>query len=203
MPNKKNEPEFVVTDRRRFSFEDDETRPREAPIATEEQREQEKAAPRPAPVSEASPEPKPEAEYPAPPRPTDEQRAEGSRGYKQSTDAFDRQLRQELGNQLRGDDFKASFDRIIEPLYVTALVQLGYMGQENQSQRRVDIIGARQTIDTLSLLQDKTRGNLTQPEADMLEDVLYDIRMKYLEITNALARAVQNPPAGAPPDLKK
>jgi hypothetical protein len=78
---------------------------------------------------------------------------------------------------------------------VTALVQMGFMGQEG-NQRRVDIVGARQSIDAINLLQEKTKGNLTPAEAAMLEDVLYDLRMKYLEITNALARAVQNPPEG-------
>jgi hypothetical protein len=126
------------------------------------------------------------------------EREENTRAYRESTAALDDQIRRELGGQAPGDDFKTGFDRVVEPLYVTALVQLGFMGQEGQNQRRVDIIGARQSIDALSLLQEKTKGNLTQAEAALLEDVLYDIRMKYLEITNALARAVQTPP-GTPP----
>ncbi len=200
--NKKNEPEFTVTDRRRFSVEDDEVRPAERPPETgKKEAEEQQAVPRPAPAAEAAPEAHPERAMP--PRPTEQERAEGSRAYKQSTDMFDAQLRHELGGQMSGEEFKANFDRIVEPLYVTALVQLGFMGQENQGQRRVDIIGARESIDALSLLQEKTKGNLSAAESGMLEDVLYDIRMKYLEITNALARAVQNPPAGAPPDLKR
>jgi len=111
---------------------------------------------------------------------------------------MDEQLRRELGGQAMPDDFKIGFDRIVEPLYVTALVQLGFMGQEGQAQRRVDIIGARQSIDALNLLQEKTKGNLTPAEITVLEDVLYDIRMKYLEVTNALARAVKNPSQGQP-----
>ncbi len=203
MANKKEEPEFTVTDRRRFNVEDSEVRSDQTPAERREESEKAAPPPPPAPVAEHPHEGKAEPEQAAPPRPTAEERAEGSRAYKESTDALDRELRRELGGQLRNDDLIATFDRIIEPLYVTALVQLGFMGQESQAQRRVDIIGARQSIDSLSLLQEKTKGNLSEAEAHMLEDVLYDLRMKYLEITNALARAVQNPPAGAPPDLKR
>ena len=130
------------------------------------------------------------------PRPSEAERAESDRAYRESTGALDDEIRRELGGQPLGEEFKTGFDRIVEPLYVTALVQMGFMGQEGETQRRVDIVGARQSIDALSLLQEKTKGNLTPAEARLLEDIVYDLRMKYLEITNALARAVQNPPEG-------
>jgi hypothetical protein len=209
MPNKKDEPEFKVSDRRRFSAE--------GTVVGEEaqEREEEQPAPRPSPLTEATPQGKrgpelirdppspvprstPTTQPEGPPPPTAEQRIESSRAYKESTDEMDAQLRRDLGGQAVPDDFKAGFDRVVEPLYVTALVQLGFMGQEGQTQRRVDIIGARQSIDALTLLQEKTKGNLTPTETAVLEDVLYDIRMKYLEVTNALARAVKNPSEGQP-----
>jgi hypothetical protein len=201
--DKKNEPEFTVTDRRRFSEESDERS--ETPHSTEAE------AQRPAPATETAGENRPgepvsgEAASPEdrPAPPSAAERAENTRAYQASTAALDDQLRRELGGQLAADDLKAGFDRVVEPLYVTALVQMGFMGQEGQGQRRVDIIGARQSIDALSLLQEKTKGNLTAAEGSLLEDVLYDLRMKYLEITNALARAVQNPPEGAPGGIHK
>ena len=205
MPNKNNnEPEFKVSDRRRFSAEG-------ALVGEESQeRQEEQSAPRPSPLTETAPQGKrgpglvqdpssaplrstPPSPPEAPPGPTAEQRVESNRAYKKSTEEMDEQLRRDLGGQAMPDDFKVGFDRIVEPLYVTALVQLGFMGQEGQTQRRVDIIGARQSIDALNLLQEKTKGNLTPAEITVLEDVLYDIRMKYLEVTNALARAVKNP----------
>ena len=54
----------------------------------------------------------------------------------------------------------------------------------------VDLIGARQTIDTLSMLGDKTKGNLSSKEQAFLQNALYELRMAYVEVTNALA----NPP---------
>jgi len=58
-------------------------------------------------------------------------------------------------------------------------------------QPRVDIVGARQTIDTLSLLSEKTRGNLTPTEQNFLQNSLYEVRMAYVEVTNALSRPPQ------------
>jgi hypothetical protein len=190
MANKK-EPEFVVSDRRRFT---DEGETQSQPEARPQEPEQ-KAGPRPVPVPEPAAEAKQAEKQPAPP--TAEERAEGHRAYKQSTDALDSQLRKEVGAQAVTDEFKVNFERVLEPFYVTAMMQLGLMGQEGP-QRRVDIIGARQTIDTLNYLQEKTKGNLSQAEIDLFENVLYQLRMQYLEITNALARAAQNPQAGGP-----
>ena len=198
MANKKNEPEFTVTDRRRFVEDTAEDGPgkaeqADAPPTRTETKPEETAIPE----SRLQPAPEESQDLPgaAEARPTDAQRAESDRAYRESTVAMDDQIRQELGGQAFSEEFKTGFDRVIEPLYVTALVQMGFMGQEG-NQRRVDIVGARQSIDAINLLQEKTKGNLTPAEAAMLEDVLYDLRMKYLEITNALARAVQNPPEG-------
>lgn len=186
MADKKEE--FVVNDRRRFTDEG-ETQPQQ-PV----QEAEHKAPAGPVPVPDAPAEAKPAAENRSAP-PTAQERAEGNRAYKKSTDALDDQLRKEVGAQAVADEFKVNFERVIEPFYVTAMMQLGLMGQEGP-QRRVDIIGARQTIDTLNYLQEKTKGSLTQAEADLLENVLYQLRMQYLEITNALARAAQNPQGG-------
>ena len=62
---------------------------------------------------------------------------------------------------------------------------------EQGGQPRVDLIGARQTIDTLTLIGDKTKGNLTAAEAAFLQNSLYELRMAYVEVTNALARPPQ------------
>jgi hypothetical protein len=55
------------------------------------------------------------------------------------------------------------------------------------------LIGARQTIDTLSLLSEKTKGNLTLSEENFLQNCLYELRMAYVEVTNALARGPETP----------
>jgi hypothetical protein len=79
-------------------------------------------------------------------------------------------------------------------LYMTAMMQLGLMRQQAE-QPRVDLIGARQTIDTLSLIGEKTKNNLTSVEEGFLQNSLYELRMAYIEVTNALARPPQPGPA--------
>jgi hypothetical protein len=73
---------------------------------------------------------------------------------------------------------------------MTAMLQLGLMHQQGE-QPRMDIIGARQTIDTLSLLAEKTKGNLTSIEEAFLQNSLYEVRMAYVEVTNSLSRPPQ------------
>jgi hypothetical protein len=81
-----------------------------------------------------------------------------------------------------------TFERLVESFYMSALMQLGAIRQENEPPA-VDIVGARQTIDSLSLLQEKTKGNLTDREQTLLQNVLFELRMAWIEITNALAGA--------------
>ena len=87
-----------------------------------------------------------------------------------------------------------TFERFLASLYMTAMMQLGLMRQQGE-QPRIDIIGARQTIDTLSLIAEKTKGNLTPAEENFLQNSLYELRMAYVEVTNALARPPQAGPA--------
>jgi hypothetical protein len=84
-------------------------------------------------------------------------------------------------------ELEMTFERFLASLYMTAMLQLGLM-HEQGGQPRIDLIGARQTIDTLSLLGEKTKGNLTAAEEGFLQNSLYELRMAYVEVTNALAR---------------
>ena len=100
-------------------------------------------------------------------------------------------------------DLEVTFERFLGSLYMSALMQLG-LAHEPNGQPRLDIISARQTIDTIGLLADKTKGNLTDEEKNFLQNALYELRMAYLEVTNALARgpAPGKPgPAGDPGTL--
>jgi len=69
---------------------------------------------------------------------------------------------------------------------MTAAVQMG-AGTGPNEQPRIDILGARQSIDMLNVLDEKTKGNLTEQEKRLLQNALFDLRMSFLEITNAIA----------------
>ena len=123
-----------------------------------------------------------------------EQRA-SAEAYKQSTREIDAEIRKELGKQgqtHRAQDFEMDFEKFIASLYMSTLMQLG-MAAPQGGEPQVDLIGARQTIDIIGLLQEKTKGNLTPKEESMLQNILYELRMAYLEVTNLITQA---PPPG-------
>ena len=62
----------------------------------------------------------------------------------------------------------------------SALVHLGEIPEPETSISRVDLPMAKQIIDTLGMLQDKTKGNLDPDEDRLLRSVLYDLRMRYI-----------------------
>jgi hypothetical protein len=118
---------------------------------------------------------------------------------KAQADAYEKSLKDlDARVELSGHsakDLEISFERFLASLYMTAMLQLGLM-HEQGGQPRIDLIAARQTIDTLGLLQEKTKGNLTSKEEGFLQNVLYELRMAYVEVTNALTRPPQAPATG-------
>jgi hypothetical protein len=176
----KNDSGFTVTDRRKFTAEG-EARPEGETKQEEPRQTAEQQAPAEQPAS-------PQQEVPLPPS-AEEQQQQAS-AYRENSKKLDEQLDAELerqGHTRRAQDFEITFEKFIASLYMTALMQLGLVREEGV-QPTADLIGARQTIDTIALLSEKTRGNLTSSENNMLQNCLYELRMAYLEITNALTR---------------
>lgn len=126
-------------------------------------------------------------EQDAPPPPTAAEQQEQADAYRASSKELDNQV--EMSGR-SAKEFEMTFERFLASLYMTAMLQLGLMHQQGE-QPRVDIIGARQTIDTLALLAEKTKGNLTSAEQNFLQNSLYEVRMAYVEVTNALSRPPQ------------
>ena len=126
-----------------------------------------------------------------PPPPTNAEQDAQAAAYRESTKELDSQV--ELTGR-SAKEFEMTFERFLASLYMTAMLQLGMMHEQGQ-QPHIDIIGARQTIDTLSLLAEKTKGNLTSAEQNFLQNSLYELRMAYVEVTTALARPPQEGPA--------
>jgi hypothetical protein len=184
---RKEESEFKVSDKRLFTSDG------ELRDSTEEPAAAAVAEPVGTPVStipEAAPTaaaPATESEIPEPPTASEQQAQHDA--YKQSSRDLD--ARVELsGHSAKG--LEVSFEHFMASLYMTAMMQLGLM-VEKGGQPTVDLIGARQTIDTLGMLGEKTKGNLTPKEQGFLQNCLYELRMAYVEVTNALAHPAQAP----------
>jgi hypothetical protein len=198
MAEKRQDSELKVTDRRLFTA-DGELR------STVDEEEAEQAAPTPPPasatvastasslntaVAEAAPasvETPPDPGVPEPPT-ASEQKAQHD-AYQQSSRDLDQRV--ELSGH-SAKELEVTFERFMASLYMTAMVQLGLM-HEQGGQPGVDLLGARQTIDTLGMVAEKTKGNLTPKEQGFLQNCLYELRMAYVEVTNAIARPPQVP----------
>ncbi|MEW5976868.1 MAG: DUF1844 domain-containing protein [Acidobacteriota bacterium] len=76
-----------------------------------------------------------------------------------------------------------TFDTLVLSLSTTAMMQLGVIGEGPDHKTERDLPAAQQSISILELLKEKTKGNLTQQEMQLLDASLYDLKMTYLQLT--------------------
>jgi uncharacterized protein DUF1844 len=206
MTDKEKKPDFVVTDRRLFSTdgelrqdvvdaeeqrEEREREKREAQQRVNQDRAAQNHSAQPSEAQTVTSVAEPEMQGPS-----DQEQQASAAAYKESTREIDAEIEEEMrkqGQPHRAKDFEITFEKFIASLYMTTLMQLGLAAPQGEKPA-VDLIGARQTIDTITLLQEKTKGNLTPAEANMLQNILYELRMAYLEVTNLIT----HPPQGGP-----
>ena len=74
-----------------------------------------------------------------------------------------------------------NFSTFIFSLNSSALVQLGMMDDPISGEKTKNLPLAKQTIDIISMLEEKTRGNLDADEAAMIKNILYDLRILYVK----------------------
>lgn len=85
-----------------------------------------------------------------------------------------------------------SFTAFVLSLASTAAIHFGDLPDPVSGQRSdVNLDGASQMIEILSLLEQKTRGNLTAEERQVLEQVLYELRMRFVEAKSSEKRIVE------------
>jgi uncharacterized protein DUF1844 len=187
MAEEKKDSGFKVRDRRLFTADGE--------LRTNSVEEEESAPPQareiPAAAKVASPTvavPDGAADGPAPPTAAEQQAQDDA--YRQSSRDLD--TRVELSGH-SAKELEVTFERFMASLYMTAMMQLGLMQEPGGRPPQIDLIGARQTIDSLGMLREKTQGNLTPKEKAFLENCLYELRMAYVEVTNALAHPPQEP----------
>ncbi|MDR1920875.1 MAG: DUF1844 domain-containing protein [Candidatus Adiutrix sp.] len=75
----------------------------------------------------------------------------------------------------------ASFAGLLIGLATSALMHLGENPEPGAPPTPPNLPAAQHTIDLLAILQDKTRGNLQAEEASLLETLLYDLRLKFVQ----------------------
>lgn len=167
MPSEKQEPrELKVTDKRIFTPDGDikdefkkEIHPAEQPSAA--------AAPPPA-------EPEPQKAHE--PQPDRRQRTEPPPGGEERR----RTMADKATNPA------TPFTNFIEPLIAQAYMSLGMLRNPYQPQSKTDPGAARQMIEILTLLREKTQGNLTADEDDFLETHLGELKLAYVQRTKSI-----------------
>jgi hypothetical protein len=121
--------------------------------------------------------------------------AEQHAAYRQSAQAIDAMLQQaNPGMETPG---AVSFQHVVQSFYLSAIMAMG-AGTEPGQKPRIDILGARQSIDMLAVIEEKTRGNLSQEEQQLIQGITFELRMMFLELTNAISKQAQAPAATKP-----
>jgi hypothetical protein len=218
--SEQNKP-FVVTDRRKFTL-DGTPRPDADPSPERESRDT-PAEPAPAaaaapplefpqaaaaepgppaalppaaqPLTEPTPTADPAADADLPPAPTAKEMEQANAAYQQTSERLETAVR--AANPGMDHPPAMSFEQIVQSIYMTTILQLGGGTQEGQAPK-VDLMGARGSIDMLAILAEKTKGNLTADEQRLLDSALFEVRMGFLEVTQALARSAASRQPGTP-----
>jgi hypothetical protein len=136
-----------------------------------------------------------EANPELPPPPTAEESAELKASYEASSQRLEELIRAQ--NPAMGAQPAVTFQHLVQQFYVSAMIQMGAGAQEGQ-RPRVDILGARTTIDLLGVLQEKTRGQLTDAEDRALQSVLFEVRIAFNELTSMINLQAMQPPPPPP-----
>jgi Domain of unknown function (DUF1844) len=193
-----DKPKFEVIDRRKMKAEEEEQHSQHAPeppepgagprLVVNESRAEAASEP---PAAETTPEQ--EFEGALPPAPTAQESKEQKAAYEASAERVEDLLRAQ--NPTMGKQPEVTFEHLVQQFYLSGMIQMGAGTQEGQ-RPRVDIVGARNTIDMLGVLAEKTKGNLTGQEERMLQSVLFELRMAFLELTSMInVQSVPPPPA--------
>jgi hypothetical protein len=191
-------PKFEVIDRRKFKAEEEQEQASSQKPAEASTPPEPTSGPRlvvPPDVEEpakAAPAPEEELLRELPPAPTREESREQKNAYDASAQRLEDLVRAQ--NPGIGAQPPVGFDQLVQQLYLSAMIQMGAGTQEGQ-RPRVDIMGARQTIDMLGVLAEKTKGNLSEVEDRTLQTVLFEVRMAFLELTNMITmQGIPTPP---------
>ncbi len=79
---------------------------------------------------------------------------------------------------------EASFTQFVSGFAVQTLVHLGRMSNPITNETAVDLPNAKYSIDILGILQEKTKGNLTPEESEYLSNLLRDLRLEFVTVSN-------------------
>lgn len=87
----------------------------------------------------------------------------------------------EKDEKFKVTDSKIDFPSFLLSLGQTALIQMGEEADPITGKREKNLLQAKEMIDLVELLQEKTRGNLSQEEEALMQNLLYTLKMRYVK----------------------
>jgi hypothetical protein len=92
-----------------------------------------------------------------------------------------------------------AFAEVVNIVVMQAMAALGLLAGPGGERMPPDPAAAKHFIDLLQVLDDKTKGNLTPDEKRMLDQVLYEVRMAFVQVTSGAPGGATPPPPTSPP----
>jgi hypothetical protein len=171
----REKPEIKVTDKRIFTAEGDIREEFREDIKPSDPMSAKASKAPEAPTAEPAPKPAdPPAAKPATERRTQTKGAPPETGERRRTMAD------------KAKNPETPFSNFIEPLIAQGYMSLGMLRNPYEPQTKIDVAAARQMIEILTLLKEKTSGNLTADEDDFLETHLGELKLAYVQRTKSL-----------------
>ncbi|MEO2166519.1 MAG: DUF1844 domain-containing protein [bacterium] len=180
---------FRVVDRRRFDGEGAERSTTSTEVFTERPPapgEEASAAAPPTEAATAAPESRAEAPPTEAATAAPESRAEAPPAQFGEAQGEPRDVPPGVGETV------PTFSSLILSLSTQALLSLGEISEAAEAPPHIDLVAGRQLIDLLGILQGKTQGNLDASEAELLERILYDLRLRFVEISRQQKQSPKN-----------
>jgi hypothetical protein len=167
--------ELKVTDKRIFTPEGDIREEFKTEIHAADPQQTASAA-EAAPPQPPPPQPQPPKREPAPAPPSD--------SAKQPPRSAQEERRRTMADKATNPN--TPFTDFIEPLIAQGYMSLGLLRNPYQPQAKIDVAAARQMIEILTLLQEKTRNNLTAEEDDFLQTHLGELKLAFVQRTKSI-----------------
>jgi hypothetical protein len=172
---------FTVKDRRRFDASGNRREDAEA-----EERAEQQPRRQPAPPPQAQrPQAPPQAQRPQPPPPQAQRPQQAQPPPPRPSDMDEADLD---GAIEEGEAGPLGFSEFVLSIATNAVIHMGGDAKDGRVPGHVNLPLAAQHIDIIAMLAQKTRGNLTRDEAELIEALLYDLRMKYVSVAQAQQR---------------
>lgn len=118
--------------------------------------------------------------------------------WKQEAQREKERLAREAQEDAQGPLPAASFAELLNMLLMQTLVALGAIQTPDGQRMAPDLEVAKHYVDMLMLLGEKTKGNLTDDEDKLLKAAIYELQMRFVQISNAMASAPPPPPGPQP-----